>query len=90
MADHGSNSVPSSTHKTYKMYCPCQLKDNFNKETENFNIETQSNTNPIKCQYLFPPLIALFTFVIGKSLKLKLDLHYQVFKMKVPLCNTTR
>lgn len=47
MADYGSNSVPSSTHKTYKMYCPCQLKDNFNKETENFNIETQSNTNPI-------------------------------------------
>lgn len=37
MADYGSNSVPSSTHKTYKMYCPCQLKDNFNKETENFN-----------------------------------------------------
>lgn len=44
MADYGSNSVPSSTHKTYKMYCPCQLKDNFNKETENFNIETQSIT----------------------------------------------
>lgn len=72
MADYGSNSVPSPTHKTYKMYCPCQLKDNFNKETENFNTETQSNTNPIKFQYLFPPLIAFVYVCYWKIPKAKI------------------
>lgn len=62
MADYGSNSVPSSTHKTYKMYCPCQLKDNFNKETENFNID----------QYLFPPLIAFVYVCYWKIPKAKI------------------